>query len=209
MYAVKATLDFTGDWDRFERASIRLREPRELMRAVGVLGMSSSHDRLQTHVSSREGISTGMLGASLQATEQGAGGADTIFEVWANSVEVGSRVVYAAIRNFGGWIRPIPPGKALAIPLLERIKRSGVSPSEADPSREIYEFVPVPGGGAKGNVIGLLVDTENQFGARGGEVGEAHYVLVSEVYQEGWRFMGWDDGDERTIEEDLWPKFLQ
>ena len=171
---------------------------------VGVLGMSSSHARLQTHVSAEEGISTGKLAASLAVTEQGAGGEGTIFELEDDRVQVGSNLPYAAQKHYGGTIRPKPPGKALAIPLLDRIKRSGIGPGEADPNREIYDFVPVAGG-VSGDVIGVLVDSEGLFG----EEGEAHYALASEVYQEGWRFMGWDGEDERTIEEDIWPRYMQ
>lgn len=205
MYSVTTSLEWHGDVAKFERASKRLEKPAELMRAIGVVGMAGSQMRLRNSLDPDE-IHTGRLAASLNVSETGQGSPNTIFLVEDRAVTIGSNLPYAAMKNFGGRIEPVH-GQALAIPLLERIKRSGIPPSVADPNREIYDFVPVRGG-ASGNVIGLLVDTENVFGARGRERGEAHYAIALYVDQVGARFMGWDRDNERTIEEDVWPRYL-
>jgi phage gpG-like protein len=206
MYSVSTTLEWSGDRDVFERGSKRIEKPAELMRSIGVVGMAGSQMRLRNSLDPDE-IHTGRLAGSLNVSEAGQGGPNTIFEVGQHQVEIGSNVRYAAQKNFGGRIVPVH-GKALAIPLLDRIKRTGIGPGKADPMREIYDFIPVRGG-AKGNVIGILVDSENVFGARGNERGEAHYAIATFVDQVGSRFMGWDRNDERTVEEDIWPRYLK
>lgn len=191
MFSVRTTIEITGDKDKFRRAGDRMRNPQRFMQQVGTLGVASSLRRLNESVSRSDGISTGLLGASL-----------TIFEVTLDEAVIGSNRPYAAMRNFGGIIRP-KTAKALAIPLDDRIKRLGLSPRDVDPQREILDFVPARGG-RSGNIIGLLVDTEGLFG----KPDEALFALATHVEQEGAFFLGWDDEDVRTIERDIFPLYL-
>ena len=191
MFSVRTRITITGDVDKWRRAADRMRNPKEFMKQVGTLGVSSSLRRLNSAVSENEGLSTGLLGASL-----------TIFEVTLDEAVIGSNLPYAAMRNFGGIIRP-KTAKALAIPLDNRIKRLGFSPRDVDPQREILDFVPA-GGGRSGNVFGLLVDTEGLFGTPD----EALFALATHVEQEGAFFLGWDDADVRTIQRDIFPRYL-
>lgn len=197
------TLDIGGDRELFERVSKRLRRPRDLMLQVGVLGASSAVRRLSTVLSQEEdAVRTGRLGASLTVATRGRSGPDTIFELSDDSVAVGTNLRYAAQVQFGGRIEPAT-GKALAIPLNKRLKRSRLWPRDLDPGRELLDFVPISGG-ASGNVIGLLVDSEGVFGPEG----DALYALASYVDQKARPFLFWDDDDMDVIENELMPAFL-
>ena len=203
-FAVETRIEIGGDRKLFERVSNSLRNTRELFERIGVLGMSSAARRLEQVLSDDpDAVRTGRLAASLRASRQGGSSPDTIFELGAFEVTIGSNVPYAAQVHFGGRIEPTGGRKAIAIPLLAQIKRSGIWPSEADPQRNILTFVPVDGG-AKGNVIGLLVDEEGLFG----QAGEALYLLARYVDQEPRPFLFWDDDDRRTIENRLIPVWL-
>ncbi len=214
MVAVKASLEFTGDWAQFERGAARLEKPRELLQAIGVLGMSSSARRCQEAVQANaEGISTGKLYNSLNAGGRGMPAEGTIFDLSAAEVVIGSNLPYAAQRNFGGIIEP-KTAKALAIPVVDHLKREGLSPRELDPDRSILRFQPITG--AKPNVFAVLIDegqelTGRQRKKRGSTAYGPGilYVLAYWVYQEGAHFMGWDAEDERVIEEDIWPSLAQ
>ena len=191
MFSVKTTMTITGDKNKFRRSADRMRNLERFMGEVGNLGVSSSLRRLNEAVSQNDGLSTGLLGASL-----------AVFEVSIDEVTIGSNLPYAAQRNFGGTIYPIT-AKALAIPLDDRIKRLGLGPRDVDPQREILHFVPAHGG-RKGNIIGLLVDGEGAFGTPD----KALYALATSVFQPGAFFLGWDDEDVRTIERDIFPRYL-
>lgn len=213
MFATKTSLEFTGDWAQFPRAAERLDKPRELLRKIGVLGMSSSARRCQAAIAGREGISTGELYASLHAGAEGMPAEGTIFDLGETEVIVGSNLPYAAQRNFGGIIEPKEAG-ALAIPVVDRLKRERLSPSELDPNRSILRFQPITGG--KANVFAVLIDegsepTGRQRKRRGSTAYGPGilYVLAYWVRQEGAFFMGWDREDERVIEEDLFPMHLK
>ncbi len=184
----------------FERASKALRAPRKLMRQIGILEMISAERRLEVLLAQKAdgGVRSGKLKASITAGTQGRGGGDTIFSLSDESVEVGSNLPYAAIRQFGGTILPKKPGGALAIPLTDQLKRSGQSPTEFDLS-----FVPITGG-ASGNVFGLLVDKKNKKDGKG----EPLYALAREVTQAGTPYLFISDDDLRVIQEELWPEFL-
>jgi len=206
-YSRSISIDLTGDKELFERVSKRFRKPRELLRLIGVHVMGQATHRL-TQVLGMGGenaVRTGPLPASLNVSPSGQGSADTIFELSDERVEVGSNLRYAAQVHYGGRIVPKPPHKALAIPLPLRVKRNELWPSELDPDREVLDFVPKRGG-ASGNVIGLLVDTEGEFGF--GE-GEALYALAKHVDQEGKPYLYGDDEDRRIINEELVPEWLE
>ena len=191
MFNVRTTIEITGDKDKFRRAADRMRNPERFMKQVGTLGVSSSLRRLNDSVSQSDGLSTGLLGDSL-----------TMFEITIDEAVIGSNLPYAAIRNFGGIIRP-RTAKALAIPLVDKLKRIGLSPRDVDPQREILDFVPASGG-RSGNVFAVLIDEEGQLGF--GAV--PRYALATHVEQEGAFFLGWDDEDVRTIERDIFPRYL-
>jgi phage gpG-like protein len=128
-------------------------QAQPFLQEVGNYGVSQAQDRLR-RVLKPGGIRSGDLTAS-----------QTVFGVTGAEVRWGSNKRYAAQVNYGGTIRPIPPKQALAIPIPDRLKRSGIGPGEADPQREILTFIPSTGG-AKGNVIGeprpyLFLDDED------------------------------------------------
>lgn len=205
MLAVQVTLEWTGDTDKFERAAKRVRNPRELMKQIGIVGMRGSFERLRKSLDAG-GIKTARLAGSLNVAADGGGGTtNTIFDLQKERVVIGSNLPYAAQKNFGGRIEPRPPNKALAIPLTDSLKRSGIGPRGIDPSGDSLAFVPIVGG-ASGNVFGLLVVDDDDFG--GNRQGTALFALARYVDQEPSLFMGWDGGDVQVIETDVWPKFL-
>jgi len=195
------TLKITGDQGMFERASKALRAPRPLMKQIGVLQMSSAVNRLTQVLAQHPdgGVRSGRLMASIRAGAQGNGGNDTVFALSNDAIGVGSNLPYAAIRQFGGTILPKKPGGALAIPLVDALKRSGQSPLEFDLS-----FQPIIGG-ATGNVFGLLIDDTGEAGF--GE-DEPLYALARSVTQEGTPYLFVSEDDLQVIREDLWPQFL-
>ena len=198
------TVDFSGDRELFERVSKTLRRPRELLRMIGVHVMSQAVGRLSETLAMGENVRTGRLAASLTVSPSGDGSEDTIFELSDSRVVVGTNLRYAAQRQYGGRITP-RSGKALAIPLPAKLKRLELWPSELDPDRESLEFVPIRGG-ASGNVVGLLVDPEGEFGF--GE-NAALYALAGYVDQEPRPYLYVDEEDRRVIDEELVPKWLE
>ena len=213
MFATKVSLEFTGDWAQYPRAADRLEGPRELLRKIGVLGMSSSARRCQAAVAAHgEGISTGKLYNSLHAGSRGMPAEGTIFDLSEAEVVIGSNLPYAAQRNFGGIIEP-KTAKALAIPVVDRLRREGIEPHELDPDRSMLRCQPITG--AKPNVFAVLIDegqdpTGRQRKRRGSTAYGPGilYVLAYWVRQEGAFFMGWDQEDEKVIEKDLFPSHL-
>ncbi len=201
--SLQTRLEITGDRTMFERASGALRNPRKLLRQVGVLGMSSAVRRLPD-VLKKEGsdaVRTGALAASLRAGMSGAGGGDTIFDLSDARVEVGTNLTYAAQVHHGGVIQPREQ-KTLAIPLPTALKRSRQWPKDLDKNREILQFVPYTG--SRPNIIGLLVDPEGKLGYGKGPL----YALAYYVIQEPRPFLFWSDEDVRIINDELWPAFL-
>lgn len=195
MYSLQITFDVTGDRRMFERVAERLRKPVGLMRMIGQHAVGQAAFRLTQVLSQDSGaVRTGALEASL-----------TVFEATDQHVVVGSNLPYARQVHHGGRIEPVPPGKALAIPLDPSLQRLGIGPAELDPQRELLSFVPMRGG-ASGNVIGLLVDDEGEFGF--GE-GEALFALATHVDQEPRPYLYFDDEDRQVIGEDLVPAWLE
>ena len=153
-FSVRTKVEVTGDKHMLERASNALRNRgKVLMERVIRLGLSAAEQRLRDQIAARpDNLSSGRLPASLRPGKEG-----NIFDVTDYFASAGSNVVYAAQRHFGGRIVP-KNAKALAIPLIERLRKDGISPLEIDPNRELFDFV--PGSGAKG-VIGYLVNPED------------------------------------------------
>jgi hypothetical protein len=191
----------------------KMRNPRPLLRAVGLMGLQSGVVRLKDVLGkkSKDAVRTGFLAASLHL-----GRADNVFELGDYQIEFGSNLPYAAQRQFGGPIYPTEGHKALAIPLPVELKRAKLWPKDFE--KGILHFVPVN----RGNLIGLLVDAgdeEERTDKRGRKrtrvVKRTPYgpgplfALVREVWQEGDPFLYFSDEDVRVINEELWPKFLR
>ena len=190
----------TGDELMFERTSGALRSPRPLLKQIGVLVLGESLDRLTRVLKQEEArVRSGRLTASLMVSDAGGGNADSVFELDNRHVVVGSNVPYARQVHEGGPIRPKPPNKALAIPLIDSLKRDELWPRDLDPAHEILEFVP-----SKGKAIGVLVDPENELGYGTDPL----FALVGGVMQEPRPFLLIDEGTQEVIEKDLWPAFL-
>jgi len=161
------------------------RNPRALMKVIGVLGMTTMSRRLQaSYESGDNAYRTGRLNASFAV-----GHPDGHYSLERMAVEVGSNVPYAAQMNEGGTIRPKPPNKALAIPLPPSLKRRAAGgagwPRDLDPAREHLTFVPI----LRGTVLGLLVDPKNEFGF-GKDA--ALYLLMRSVTHKPKHFAKWD-----------------
>jgi len=204
--ALNINVNVTGDSDWLKRTQAALRNPKRLMRRIGVLAMSSAVRRLETvpkKTSKEENVRSGRLAASLKVGNSGTGGTEnTVFDLSDLRVEVGTNLPYAAQLHFGGIIEPVN-AKALAIPLIASLARNRIGPLELDASRESLAFVPVTG--KKPNVFGLLTDPENKFGFG---KGEALYLLAYWVTQPARPFLLFDDDDVRTVNEDLVPQWL-
>ena len=176
----------------------KMRSPRPLLQAVGLMGMLSATVRLNDVLDkkSKDAVRTGFLAASLMV-----GDANAVFELGEHQVEFGSNLPYAAQVQYGGTIpRDGPGAKALAIPLPVELKRSRLWPKDFEEG--ILQFVPYTG--SKPNVFGLLFDPEGKAGYGKGPL----YALAYWVTQEARPFLYFSDEDVRVINEELWPKFL-
>ena len=211
MYGVETRIEIGGDRDLFKRLSNTLRNPRELLESVGALGFNSAARRLE-HVLKDDGLRSGLLAGSLNVDAPGGGTEHTIFELSDHSVTVGSNLPYAAQVNFGGTILP-KNAKALAIPLADKLKRSGEGPRDIDPTREILRFQPYTG--SKPNIFGLLIDDGAELvGRQRKRRGRTVYgpgplfALAYWVTQEPRPYLFWSDEDARRIEDELIPAWL-
>lgn len=216
--ALSITVKLTGDVGRVQRTQAALRNPRPLMKRIGVLFQSSANRRL-TQVLRQDGdtIRTGRLMAAIPAGDPNTGTpgrmtGDSIFDLSEASVTIGVNLPYAAQVHFGGTIVP-KDAKALAIPVVDALKRDRIGPSELDPDRSILKFVPVKGG--KPNIIGVLVDepqllTGRQRKPRGKTAYGPGilYVLASSVTQPPRPFLLIDDDDQRIIRDELIPAWI-
>ena len=175
----------------------RLLHPRPLMTAVGVSGMGAMHRQLVAGLKMEDaGIRTGRLTGSLLAHGPGQGTQDSVFEVSGFHAEVGTSVPYAAQVNLGGTIRP-REAKALAIPLTDKLKRSGLWPRDLDPGREKLELIPLKTGDGA-----VLIDPTGELGFGTKPL----FVLKRSVTQEGKHFARWDEQARRDNEHafNLW-----
>lgn len=213
-YSMEISVDVSGDRELFERVSKKMRSPRRLMQMIGVHAMGQATGRLAEVLSADSESRTGRLAASLAVSPGGAGNPDSIFELEEFGVVVGSNVPYAAQVHFGGIIEPAEM-KALAIPLLPVLQRQQVWPRDIDPEREILQVIPYTGG--KPNVFGLLINPEKELTGRQTKTrGSLEqyppgplYALASRVTQEARPFLYWDDQDERVLNEELVPAYLE
>lgn len=199
--SIRTSLRITGD--DFKAIADRARDMRPLMNRIGVLMLSTASGRLpRVLTQSSDTVRSGRLSASLRAGGGVAGG-DTVFRVSGSSVVVGSNLPYAAQVQFGGTILP-KEGKALAIPLLARLKRQALSPR--DFPRKSLAFIPAKR--KSGGLIGFLVDADETAGKTAGKRGKrnlrrrsALFMLVAKVTQKARPFLFFDAQDERDIEQ--------
>lgn len=202
MFSIKITIDRSGDTTLFERASRRLRNPRDMMRKIGVLIMSSAVRRLENVLrKDSDAIRSGRPAASLRVSPQGQGSGDTIFSLSDTEVEVGSNLPYAAQVHFGGTI--FPKGNALAIPMDPRLRRLGISPREL-PDDQIKRLFFRPSKSGKPNVIGVLLLAPK---SKRGKV-KLLYTLALLVRQRPRPFLFVDEEDQQVMREAIFPAHL-
>jgi hypothetical protein len=212
---IQTRIDVSGPAGDLAEIGRKMRSPRPLLLAVGLMGLQSGVVRLNDVLGkkSKDAVRTGRLAASLSL-----GGPDSVFELGEYQVEFGSNLPYAAQVQYGGTIVP-QNAKALAIPLPVELKRAGLWPSDLDPNRELLKFVPYMG--SKPNIIGLLIDPGGEIELRNkrGKLKKRTigctpygpgplYALAYWVTQEPKPFLYFSDEDVRVINEELWPKFL-
>ena len=101
---------------------------------------------------------TGILMASVYGRSDG------------NSITVGTNLIYAALHQFGGVVRPVK-AKWLAIPLTKEAKRAGSARRFPNPLRCVI---------SKTSGKGVLLDTDD----------EVQYALVKEVKVPARPFLG-------------------
>lgn len=192
--------------DALEKAQEAYRRPRTLLRRIGVLQMSSAARRLSASLKqTKGGIRSGRLMASIQAGAQDSAGPDTVWRISDSMAEVGSNVPYAAMRQYGGTIRPKPPLKNIAIPLTAAAKRAGTWPR--DYPEDALDFIPLH----RGRLSGLLVarDTIGAGKRKQARTGDAVFALMTEVTQTGTPYLFVDDEDRRVVAEELFPQWLR
>lgn len=117
----------------------------------------------------------------------GALRASLTFEADKESVTVGSNLIYAAMQQLGGTVRPKPPHRYLAIPLQPHLRRRHVWPSDL-PRGDLY----VGGVSRAGNPL-----------LRRREDDEPVYVLLAEVTVPANPYLVWDDEAEQFLERRL------
>jgi len=187
-------ISLTGDGEMFGRGGRKLADMGPLYKQVGTLLLSQAGERLTRVLKMEEaGVRSGRLAASLTQ-----GDPHNIYEQGQNSVRVGTNLAYAAQVQYGGTIYP-REGRALAIPLVDRLKRDELWPRDLGPSRELLEYVPGKAGRAP-----VLIDPTGELGYGEGPL----YALVASVTQEARPYLYIDDQTETVIGEDLWPAFL-
>lgn len=211
--AMQLITDVELSGDGLEKARQAFRSPRTLLRRIGVLQMSSAVRRLSTSLKQEKGgVRSGRLMASLRAGAQESPKADTVWRISDSAAEVGSNLPYAAMRQYGGTIRPKPPLKNIAIPLPISFKRARTWPRHLP--KDSLDFVPLH----RGNLTGLLVArekisevAETGRGKRRAKArkGEAVFALMTEVTQTGTPYLYVDDEDRRIVAEELFPQWLR
>lgn len=211
--AVRLITEVELSGDAMERAKAAYRSPKLLLRRIGVQLMDSAVSRLKQKL--RQGtdvVREGRLEASIQAGASGSPNADTVWRISDSSAEVGSNLPYAAMRQYGGTIRPKPPLKNIAIPLPISFKRAKTWPRSLP--KDSLDFIPLH----RGNLTGLLVardkiseSVETGRGKRRAKAkkGEAVFALMTEVTQTGTPYLYVDDEDRRIVAEELFPQWLR
>ncbi len=218
--AVKISVKGTGD--SLAKATAALRDPKVLIRRVGVLGMNQGVDRLSRVLKQEKGnVVTGRLSASITVSDSGTGGTqNTIFTVEDARGEFGSNLKYAAQVHFGGRIDPVN-AKALAIPLTAQLKRAQVSPRELPlVTQANLKFIPRRSKGKPG-IIGYLlleagVEGKLDNSATGTKIkgntkkkGVLLYALARWVWQRANPFLYFSAEDRRVINEEIFPQWLK
>lgn len=110
----------------FDRLAAVGRSPRRTLGRIGLYIRREAQRALRTRLRTW-GVSSGRLSRSLAMVVDKA------------SVTVGSNLVYAAVQQLGGTIRP-RSGKFLAIPVSRQLQRRGVWPR--DLPRDSMKYVP-------------------------------------------------------------------
>lgn len=152
------------------------RSPRQQLGQIGLFMRRGAQPRLRRRPKRPRGVRTHRLEKSLTMRLQE-------FEV-----VVGSNLIYAAIQQLGGTVKP-RTAKALAIPMLPHLARRGVWPRDLPRDSMRYVANRRSKGGRKG-VVGYLfrAKKEERVIQRGknkgktrsvGKVGELMYLLVS------------------------------
>ncbi len=220
--AVKIQVVSSGNQKAFEKAVNALKNPRVLIRRVGVLGMSSGVRRLETVLrQDKDAIRTGQLGRSIRVRPNGDGGnQNTIFTVEDARGEFGTNLKYAAQVHFGGRIDPVN-AKALAIPLTAQLKRAQVSPRELPlVTQANLKFIPRRSKGKPG-IIGYLlleagVEGKLDNSATGTKIkgntkkkGVLLYALARWVWQRANPFLYFSAEDRRVVNEEIFKQWVE
>lgn len=211
--AVRLITEVELSGDALERARGAFRSPKLLLRRIAVQQMRSAHERLERNL--RQGsdvVREGKLAASIKAGANGSPNANTVWRISDSVAEVGSNLPYAAMRQYGGTIKPKPPLKNIAIPLPISFKRARTWPRHLP--KDSLDFIPLH----RGNLTGLLVarekishTAETGRGKRRAKArrGEAVFALMTEVTQTGTPYLYVDDEDRRIVAEELFPQWLR
>lgn len=149
----------------------------------------------------------GQGGGALPLRDNGVLLASITGKAIGNGIAVGTNVVYAALHQFGGVVRP-KKAKFLAIPLTKEAKRAG-SPRKF-PGNPKWRFIPTKTGGwvmlaappsqqraaNRRTIADALATLEGRTRRRNKKpapVAIAQYVLVSEVTVPARPFLGFSD----------------
>lgn len=198
--------------DSLDRAIRAYRSPNLLLRRIGVWQMTRAAHRLGDLLKQTEKtVRSGDLVASINAGAQDSPNPDTVWRISDSEAVVGSNLSYAAMRQYGGTIRPKPPLKNIAIPLSASLKRSRLWP-RAFP-KDSLDFIPLHRGRLTGLLVAkqaISVATKTKRGKRRVKAnrGEAMFALMSEVTQTGTPYLYVDDEDKRHIAEAIFPGWL-
>ncbi len=163
---------------------------RDYHQLAGVYMMSQGLTRLTQTVQPGQFRTPG-LRQSLQVGPGGSGGTrDTVFRADGFGAVVGSTMPHARIQQEGGIIRPVS-GRALAIPLIDQLKRQELWPR--DFARDALTFI-VPKN-KKSGLVGYLFDRDGSLG-----FGERPiYMLVSRVVRKPAPYLYFNDADLKTL----------
>ena len=179
--SLKISLEVVGA--DLERIAARERDFTPFHRNTNVLMLSRMSQRLAARITGD--IRTGNLLRSLAI-----GGPNNIEDVGRNYGEIGSSLEYARQVDEGGPIRPVPPGRALAVPVTERTKRSKLWPRDVDPERKLLVFIP-----RKGKAPMLVHPDEGE---------DLAWVLVAGTFFEGHHFALFTERDEKDVYQMFW-----
>ena len=187
-----------------------LKKVPRFLEAVGAVQANTCADRIKQRSTYRLPLS----GEGPHLSVAGTAGGIHAGLVGPAELSVFSLRPHARIQQEGGTILP-KTGKALAIPLTDELRKSGLWPRHLDPDRSQMQFIPVHG--ANPNVIGILVPKEPKSGKgkRGKRrrpgvrasfrkkpfTGKALYVLVKQTQIKAQPYLYWDEADmDRAVQ---------